>query len=55
MALRDKNFENLLPPLILLNSKEKEELINKLNSLNLQSITIKLLKNDISKSIIKNL
>ncbi len=34
MALRDKNFENLLPPLILLNSKEKEELINKLNSLN---------------------
>ena len=34
MALKDKNFENLLPPLILLDAKEKKDLINKLSNLN---------------------
>ena len=34
MALKDKNFENLLPPLILLDAKEKKDLINELSNLN---------------------
>ena len=34
MSNKEGNFKNLLPPLVLLNSKEKEELINKLNNLN---------------------
>ena len=34
MALKNKNFENLLPPLILLEAKEKKDLINKLSNLN---------------------
>ena len=33
MSLQDDNFKNLLPPLVLLNSKEKTELVNKLNNL----------------------
>ncbi len=33
MSTKDDNFRNLLPPLVLLNSREKEELINKLNNL----------------------
>ena len=31
--LKDDNFKNLLPPLTLLNSKEKKELIDKLDNL----------------------
>ena len=33
MSTKDDNFKNLLPPLVLLNSKEKKELIGKLNDL----------------------
>ena len=33
MSVKDDNFKNLLPPLVLLSSEEKEELINKLNNL----------------------
>ena len=33
MSIKDDNFKNLLPPLVLLNSKEKKDLINKLNNL----------------------
>jgi 4-hydroxy-tetrahydrodipicolinate synthase len=33
MSTKDDNFKNLLPPLALLNSKEKKDLINKLNNL----------------------
>tara|TARA_Y100000816_G_C25997176_1_gene520902 strand:+ start:34 stop:918 length:885 start_codon:yes stop_codon:yes gene_type:complete len=33
MSTKDDNFKNLLPPLVLLNSKEKKELIEKLNDL----------------------
>jgi len=33
MSTKDDNFKNLLPPLVLLNSKEKKDLINKLNNL----------------------
>ena len=33
MSTKDDSFKNLLPPLILLDSKEKKELINKLNDL----------------------
>ena len=33
MSTKDDNFKNLLPPLVLLNSKEKKELIDKLNDL----------------------
>ena len=33
ISTKDDNFKNLLPPLVLLNSKEKEDLINKLNNL----------------------
>ena len=33
MSVKDVNFKNLLPPLVLLNSKEKKELVNKLNDL----------------------
>ena len=33
MSTKNDNFKNLLPPLVLLNSKEKKDLINKLNDL----------------------
>ena len=33
MSTKDDNFKNLLPPLVLLSSKEKKDLINKLNNL----------------------
>ena len=33
MSTQDDNFKNLLPPLVLLNSKGKKDLINKLNDL----------------------
>ena len=33
MSVKDDNFKNLLPPLVLLNSKEKKDLVNKLNDL----------------------
>ena len=33
MSTKDDNFKNLLPPLVLLNSTEKKDLINKLNNL----------------------
>jgi len=33
MSTKDDNFKNLLPPLVLLNPKEKKNLINKLNNL----------------------
>ena len=33
MSTKDNNFKNLLPPLTLLNSKEKKELIDKLDNL----------------------
>ena len=33
MSVTDDNFKNLLPPLVLLKSKEKKDLINKLNNL----------------------
>ena len=33
MSTKDENFKNLLPPLVLLNSEEKKELIEKLNDL----------------------
>ena len=33
MSTKDDNFKNLLPPLVLLNPKETEDLINKLNNL----------------------
>ena len=33
LSTKDDNFKNLLPPLVLLNSKEKKELIDKLNEL----------------------
>jgi len=33
MSTKDNNFKNLLPPLVLLNSTEKKDLINKLNNL----------------------
>mgnify|MGYP000358475586 FL=1 len=33
MSTKDDNFKNLLPPLVLLNSKEKKDLVNKLNNL----------------------
>ena len=33
MSTKDDNFKNLLPPLVLLKSKEKKDLINKLNNL----------------------
>jgi len=33
MSTKDDNFKNLLPPLILLSSEEKKDLINKLNNL----------------------
>ena len=33
MSTKDKNFKNLLPPLVLLNSKEKEDLIKTLDNL----------------------
>ena len=33
MTNKDDNFKNILPPLVLLNSKEKEDLIKKLNDL----------------------
>ena len=33
MSTKNENFKNLLPPLVLLNSKEREDLIKKLNNL----------------------
>tara|TARA_B100001063_G_scaffold75147_1_gene69396 strand:- start:769 stop:1653 length:885 start_codon:yes stop_codon:yes gene_type:complete len=33
MSTKDDNFNNLLPPLVLLNSREKKDLINKLDNL----------------------
>ena len=33
MSLKDDDFKNLLPPLVLLNSEEKKDLIKKLNNL----------------------
>ncbi len=33
MSIKDDRFKNLLPPLVLLNPKEKEDLINKLKNL----------------------
>ena len=33
MSTKDDNFKNLLPPLVLLNSKEKKELISELENL----------------------
>jgi 4-hydroxy-tetrahydrodipicolinate synthase len=33
MSIKDDNFKNLLPPLVLLNSREKKDLIEKLNNL----------------------
>ena len=33
MSVKDDKFKNLLPPLVLLNSKEKKDLVNKLNNL----------------------
>ncbi len=33
MSIKNDNFKNLLPPLILLNSREQKELINKLDNL----------------------
>ena len=33
MSVKDDNFKNLLPPLVLLKSKEKKDLFNKLDNL----------------------
>ena len=33
MSIKDNNFKNLLPPLDLLNTTEKKELIDKLDNL----------------------
>ena len=33
MSTKDDNFKNLLPPLVLLNSEEKKDLIYKLDNL----------------------
>ena len=33
MSTKDDNFKNLLPPLVLLNSEEKKDLISKLDNL----------------------
>tara|TARA_X000001036_G_scaffold117683_1_gene111155 strand:- start:240 stop:473 length:234 start_codon:yes stop_codon:yes gene_type:complete len=33
MSLKDDDFKNLLPPLVLLNSEEQKDLIKKLNNL----------------------
>ena len=33
MSTKDDNFKNLLPPLVLLNSAEKKDLISKLENL----------------------
>ena len=33
MSTKDDNFKNLLPPLVLLSSKEKKDLIEKLDNL----------------------
>ena len=33
MSLKDKKFKNLLPPLVLVNTKEKKDLINSLYNL----------------------
>ena len=33
LAIKDENFKNILPPLILLSQEKQKELINKLNSL----------------------
>jgi 4-hydroxy-tetrahydrodipicolinate synthase len=33
MSIKDDNFKNLLPPLVLLSSKDKQDLIKKLNNL----------------------
>ena len=33
MSLKDKNFKNLLPPLVLFKFKKKKDLINKLDNL----------------------
>ena len=33
MSTKNENFKNLLPPLVLLNSNEKKDLINKLDNL----------------------
>ena len=33
MSIKDNNFKNLLPPLDLLNTTEKKELISKLDNL----------------------
>ncbi len=37
MSTKDDNFNNLLPPLVLLNSKEKKDLISKLNNLKFET------------------
>ena len=37
MSTKNDNFNNLLPPLVLLNSKEKKELIDKLNNLKFET------------------
>ena len=37
MSTKDDNFNNLLPPLVLLNSKEKKDLIDKLNNLKFET------------------
>ena len=33
MSIKDDNFKNLLPPLVLLSEEEKKDLINKLDNL----------------------
>ena len=33
MSTKNENFKNLLPPLVLLNSNEKKDLINQLDNL----------------------
>ena len=33
MSIKNENYKNLLPPLILLNSKDKKELLKKLETL----------------------
>ena len=36
MSTKNDNFNNLLPPLVLLDSKEKKNLINKLKDLSFE-------------------
>ena len=37
MSTKDDNFKNLLPPLVLLNSKEKKNLVDKLTTLKFET------------------